>query len=223
MRALSSLAPLRSSPRRAARSKGAAPPLQGMASMADSAEQVMVNVRTLLTDHGVQRGEMFADSAYVFDENTRFDLGRCAATFNTATGAKDGMVGDRGQYSTRQQMLEGYGHVVITTNSGKKLTSPHVGYNQCDQRGLERQRVHHGGTGPDTLRHRLPVRPAADERDGIEEPEGQGSFTLPGTEMMRCLRCARAACVARRRSPGAGSRAAVRPQPIPALRQADIS
>ena len=113
-------------------SKGTSPPMKQTASMADSAEQVMLNVRTLLTDHGVQRGEMFADSAYIFDDNTRFELRKVRATFNTALGAKDGtLVGDRGRYNTQQQILEGFGHVVITTNAGRKLTSPHVRYNQA--------------------------------------------------------------------------------------------
>jgi LPS export ABC transporter protein LptC len=111
--------------------QGTAPPVQ-QASLADSAEQVMLDVRTLLTDRGIQRGEMFADSAYIFDENTRFELRKVRATFNTVTGTKDGtMTGDRGRYNTQQQLLEGFGHVVITTNDGKKLTSPHVRYNQA--------------------------------------------------------------------------------------------
>jgi len=87
-------------------------------------------VHSLLTDRGVQRGELFADSAYVFDNSTRFELKKVRATFNTATGAKDGtMSADRGRYSTTQQILEGYGHAQVTTNSGRKLTSPHLRYN----------------------------------------------------------------------------------------------
>jgi LPS export ABC transporter protein LptC len=112
--------------------QGTAPPVKSGNSMADSAEQVMLNVRSLLTDKGIQRGEMFADSAYIFDDNTRFELRKVRATFNTSTGVKDGtMVGDRGRYNLRQALLEGFGHVVITTNDGKRLTSPHVRYNQA--------------------------------------------------------------------------------------------
>jgi LPS export ABC transporter protein LptC len=111
--------------------QGTAPPVQSGASLADSAEQVMLNVRSLLTNEGIQRGEMFADSAYIFDDNTRFELRKVRATFNTATGVKDGtMRGDRGRYNLREQVLEGFGNVVITTNDGKRLTSPHVRYSQ---------------------------------------------------------------------------------------------
>lgn len=112
--------------------KGSTPPVKTHASLADSAEQVMLNVHSLLTDHGVLRGEMFADSVYIFDENTRFELRKVRTTFNTASGVKDGtMSADRGRYSLRQQILEGFGNVVITTNDGKRLTSPQLRYNQA--------------------------------------------------------------------------------------------
>ncbi len=111
--------------------KGSALPVQAKASLADSAEQVMFNVRTLLTERGVQRGELFADTAYIFNENTRFELRKVRTTFNTATGVKDGvMSADRGRYDVRQQVLEGFGNVVIITNDGKKLTSPQLKYTQ---------------------------------------------------------------------------------------------
>jgi LPS export ABC transporter protein LptC len=113
-------------------SKGSAPPMLTEASLADSAEQVMLNVRALLTDKGVQRGEMFADSAYIFDNSTRFELRKVRATFNTTTGAKDGVLSaDRGRYSTTQQILEGFGHAKVVTNSGRTLSSPHLRYNQA--------------------------------------------------------------------------------------------
>ena len=113
------------------KTKGAAPPVGAKQSLADSAEQVMFNVHFLLTDKGVQRGELFADTAYIFDENTRFDLRKVRSTFNTSTGAKDGvMSADRGKYNIRQQILEGFGNVVIVTNDGKRLTTPQLRYMQ---------------------------------------------------------------------------------------------
>src|SRR5215218_3414307 len=113
----------------ACRKQGSAPPVKRGATLADSAEQVMLGVRMLLTDHGVQRGEMFADTAYVFEDQTRFELRKVRATFNTSTGMRDGvMSADRGRYSTRDETLEGFGNVVIVTNEGRRLTSPHIKY-----------------------------------------------------------------------------------------------
>ena len=114
------------------RKKGAAPPVALKATMADSAEQVMLTVRLLLTDKGVQRGELFADTAFVFDDNTRFELRKVRVTFNTSTGAKDGvMSADRGRYSQRQALLQGFGNVIVVTNEGRRLTSPQLTYNQA--------------------------------------------------------------------------------------------
>lgn len=113
----------------ACRTQGSPPPVKRGISMADSAEQVITGMRMLLTDRGVQRGELFADTAYVFDDQTRFELRKVRATFNTSTGTKDGVLSaDRGTYDMRESKLEGYGNVVIVTTEGKRLTSPHMKY-----------------------------------------------------------------------------------------------
>jgi LPS export ABC transporter protein LptC len=161
--------------------QGSAPPVKTGASLADSAEQVMLNVRSLLTDKGIQRGEMFADSAYVFDDNTRFDLRKVRSTFNTSTGVKDGtMSADRGRYNLRQQVLEGFGNVVITTTEGKRLTSPHVRYSQANNEVssdsaftmVEPGRTLSGvGFRSDPQLNHLVV---------LKGARGRGSFTLPG-------------------------------------------
>ena len=106
----------------ACQTKGTAPPVEARSTLADSAEQMLVTTRSLLVDRGVQRGEMFADTVYVFDDNTRFDMRKVRVTFNTATGAKDGvMSADRGVYNQRSGMLEGFGNVVLVSNDGKRV------------------------------------------------------------------------------------------------------
>ena len=111
--------------------KGSAPPVAAKATLADSAEQVLIDTHSILTNKGVQRGEMFADTVFVFDDNTRFEMRKLRVTFNSATGVKDGvMSADRGRYNVRQQALEGFGNVIIVTNDGKRLTSPQLKYMQ---------------------------------------------------------------------------------------------
>ena len=97
----------------------------------DTAEQVGFGVRTLLTANGVQRGELQADTMFVYNDQTKFDFRNARVKFNTETGAPNGtMRADRGLYDTRTQILEGFGNVVVTTLDGKKLTSPHLKFNQ---------------------------------------------------------------------------------------------
>ena len=98
---------------------------------ADTAEQTGFGVRTLLTANGVQKGELQADTMYVFNDQTKFDFRNARVKFNTETGAPNGtMKADRGIYDTRTQILEGFGNVVVTTLDGKTLKSPHVKFNQ---------------------------------------------------------------------------------------------
>lgn len=97
----------------------------------DSAEQVFIKMHSLLTTKGVQRGDLTADTAYVMDESTRFDLRNPHVNFTSETGAPQGtMDAKRGVYSTRTQQLEGWGNVVVRLVDGRLLKSPHVIYNQ---------------------------------------------------------------------------------------------
>jgi LPS export ABC transporter protein LptC len=107
------------------------PPVAAGPSIADSAEQVFQTMHTVLTSNGVQRGNLTADTAYVLDETTRFDLRNAHVNFTTELGAPQGtMDAHKGMYSTRTQILEGWGDVVVKLVDGRTLKSPHVIYNQ---------------------------------------------------------------------------------------------
>jgi LPS export ABC transporter protein LptC len=163
------------------RKQGSALPVQAHASLADSAEQVMVNVRALLTDHGVQRGELFADSAYVFDATTRFELRKVRTTFNTTLGVKNGvMSADRGRYNTAQALLEGFGNVVITTTDGKRLTSPQLRYNQATNEVSSDTSFTMVEPGRTVSGVGFRSDPQLTNLRILKGARGQGSFTLPG-------------------------------------------
>ena len=103
------------------------PPVGGVPNAADSADQIIFDGHTMLTDGGVKRGDLFADTIYVFRDQTHFALRRVRAEFNTELGAKNGTLkGDRGTYDLRTRVLEGFGNVVVTSTDGKKLESPHL-------------------------------------------------------------------------------------------------
>ena len=48
----------------------------------DTAEQVGFGVRTLLTANGVQRGELQADTMFVYNDQTKFDFRNARVKFN---------------------------------------------------------------------------------------------------------------------------------------------
>jgi len=109
-------------------------------------------MHSALTTKGIQRGDVTADTAYVLNDNTRFDLRHAHANFTTETGAPQGTMDARkGVYNTRSQILEGWGDVVVRLVDGRTLKSPHVVYNQMThtitsdttyqiQRGADTQR-----------------------------------------------------------------------------------
>ena len=107
------------------------PPVAAGAGVADSADQVFFGAKYLLTSKGIQRGDLTADTAYILDDQTRFDLRKAHTVFTTETGAPQGtMDAKKGVYSTRTQILEGWGDVVVKLVDGRTLKSPHVIYNQ---------------------------------------------------------------------------------------------
>jgi LPS export ABC transporter protein LptC len=108
------------------------PPVTGDAALADSADQVLFDVRYMLTQSGIKRGQLFADTMFVFGDQSRFLLRRVRSNFSTETGVPNGTLrGDRGTYDLRTQILEGYGNVVVTSTDGRKLTSNHLKYTQA--------------------------------------------------------------------------------------------
>ena len=162
--------------------KESTPPPVGKASAIDTAEQVGFGVRTLLTGNGVQKGELQADTMFVYNDQTKFDFRNARVKFNTETGAPNGtMRADRGIYDTRTQVLEGFGNVVITTLDGKKLTSPHLKFNQLGNeissdttfqlRAGEREQQGIGFTADPDLKHFRCLRMCG----------GSAPITLPGT------------------------------------------
>lgn len=111
-------------------SRGGQPPVSADAA-ADSADQIMFDVSTNMTDAGVLRGIMYADTTYIFDQNSRFEFRGVRAEFMKASGEQDGtLTARRGRYDLRNSVLEGYGNVKIVTKDGRQLTSEHLRYDQ---------------------------------------------------------------------------------------------
>jgi LPS export ABC transporter protein LptC len=107
------------------------PPVSSGPSVADSADQVMIGTRSIMTTKGVDRGELLADTAYVLDDQNRFDLRHAHVNFKTEAGAPQGtMEANRGVYNVRTQVLEGWGNVVVKLIDGRTLKSPHLTFNQ---------------------------------------------------------------------------------------------
>lgn len=116
----------------ACRDDKALPPVVAPApGLADSADQFMIGVRYALADAGVKRGELFADTGFVFQEGSRFEFRKVRVEFNTPQGVKSGtMTADRGTYHVNMNRFEGFGRVVVVTQDGRRLSAPQLRYDQ---------------------------------------------------------------------------------------------
>ncbi|MFL5526927.1 MAG: LPS export ABC transporter periplasmic protein LptC [Gemmatimonadaceae bacterium] len=107
------------------------PPVATHSSLADSADQVIYNLRFRLTDNGVWRAQLEADTAYGFDENTRIELEKVHTTFFTTSGAKDAVLtSQRGTYNSRSNNMIARKNVVVVSEDGRRLTTSELIYNQ---------------------------------------------------------------------------------------------
>lgn len=99
--------------------------------MADSADQVMFGVRTLITADGLLRAELLADTAYVFEENTRYELEGVTTFFHTAMGERNTELTSReGTYDVRRASMEARKNVVVVSKDGRRLRTEQLTYVQ---------------------------------------------------------------------------------------------
>ncbi len=157
------------------------PPTEPRNQLADSADQVMYNLRTVLTDRGLMRAELRADSGYFFDENTRIELRNLETVFFTQTGQRNAVLTAReGTYNTRKSNTEARKNVVVVGEDGKRLTTEQLRYDQVKNEISSDsafvltepgRRVSGVGFVSDPGMRRLQVKKAI---------TGSGTFTLPG-------------------------------------------
>lgn len=107
---------------------GATPPVSARAD-ADTADQTLFGVRLVVSDHGIQRALMQADTAFTFEDNSRFELRNVRSTFYTETGVKNGTLTSReGTHNVRSGNMEARGNVIVISEDGRRLETPQLKY-----------------------------------------------------------------------------------------------
>ena len=107
---------------------GATPPA-GMRAASDTADQTMFGVRLVLSNNGIQRALLQADTAFTFEDNTRTELRVVRSTFYTEAGVKEGTLTSReGTYSSRSGNMEARGNVVVIAEDGRRLETAQLRY-----------------------------------------------------------------------------------------------
>ncbi len=112
----------------ACQNQGATPPVAARAT-ADTADQTLFGVRVVMSDHGVQRALLQSDTAFTFQDNTRFELRAVRSTFFTETGVKNATLTSReGTYNVRSGNMDARGNVVVISEDGRRLDTPQLRY-----------------------------------------------------------------------------------------------
>lgn len=97
---------------------------------ADSADQVMIGMRTILTKDGVRQAYLSADSAYIYETSGRSDLKRIHVTFFSPEGVQQSVLtAQQGTYWMRTNQMSARGDVlVVRTSDGARLRTDFLTY-----------------------------------------------------------------------------------------------
>jgi len=97
----------------------------------DSAEQVIMGGRVVMTDRGIMKGVLLADTVIAYENGTRLELRQVNVTFYTAHGSEDGVLTARqGTYNSRLSRLEARGSVIVVAEDGRRLDTEQLVYDQ---------------------------------------------------------------------------------------------
>jgi LPS export ABC transporter protein LptC len=104
-------------------------PLTQGAFLPDSADQMAFGARFVLTDAGVRRAIVRADTLLTYQENTRTELRNVHTTFFTLAGEENAVLtSKRGSYDVRLGVMEARGDVVVVSSDGRRLETQQLRY-----------------------------------------------------------------------------------------------
>lgn len=107
---------------------------QQSAARADSADQVMTKMMTQLTEKGVLKSYVEADTAYLYQNQQLTDLRRLRIRFLDNQGTQESLLtAERGLYYSLSGKLDARGKVEVVTSDGRKLRTEHLVYDKATQ------------------------------------------------------------------------------------------
>lgn len=96
---------------------------------ADSADQILYTMEHLITNDGVRRTRVQADTAYLYEATQLARLKVVTTTFYDAAGNESSTIkADSGTYQMRDGGMQAWGNVLATTPDGRRLRSATLKY-----------------------------------------------------------------------------------------------
>ena len=99
---------------------------------ADSADQVLEGFSHYVTNQGVRRSRVEADTAYFYENTQITDLRKVKVTFYDIKGAESSTLTARtGTYRWQDGAMEANGNVVVVSPDGRRLTTETLRYDNA--------------------------------------------------------------------------------------------
>ena len=158
----------------------------------DTADQVLFGMEHYITDEGIRRSRVIADTAYLYEGSQIADMRKVHVTFYDRGGVETSTIdADAGIYQMRDGSMKARGHVVATTPDGRRLTSDVLNYDSkkneisSDQAftydGADGHLVGDGFRSDPDFRNVATGKPKARQRPGKPgAPADSGGILLPG-------------------------------------------
>ncbi len=150
--------------------------------VADTADQVLFGLKQYVTDHGVAKAYLEADTAFLFENAGKADLRKVRVTFFGTQGDTSSVVtGKFGSYDWRTGKMEARENVVVHLSNGGVLTTSVLRYDQTkNEVSTDQHYVYTGPPDQNMVGENFVTDPSLTMfRTG--RPRGRaGSFRLPG-------------------------------------------
>lgn len=98
----------------------------------NDADQVMSGFSTYITDQGVRRSRVDADTAYFYESSQLTELRHVRAVFYDLTGKESStLTAKRGRYRWQDGSMEAHDDVVVVSPDGRKLQTQSLRYDNA--------------------------------------------------------------------------------------------
>jgi LPS export ABC transporter protein LptC len=156
----------------------------------DTADQVLEGMDHYITDNGVRKSRVEADTAYLYETTQIAEMRHVKVTFYDAAGTETSTVtADSGTYFTREGSMNARGNVIARTPDGRTLRSAELKYDSRRQEissdkpfTYDKPGQHLEGNGftSDPDFHNVVARQPRGGQGAGGKPGDSTSFTLPG-------------------------------------------
>ena len=97
----------------------------------DSADQLLVGFSHFLTNDGIRRSQVEADTAYFFENSQLTSLRHLKAVFYDHNGAESStLTADSASYRWQDGSMNAGGHIVLVAPDGRRLTTSTLRFDQ---------------------------------------------------------------------------------------------